>query len=125
MQAPMTLITDHVGATLAGATSTLATLAVASQVPAPPGMPAWLPYVGSILGPVLAWLGTRVLLAVAVRQRAIAAAKRARAAALLADANPKNDPDAAALQAEADAADATADALDAARGAASATSHKP
>lgn len=121
MHQPLAIITDHAGATIAGTTSSVATLAVAAQTPVPPGMPAWLPYLGSVLGPVLAWLGTRVLIAVATRQRAIAASKRARAAALLADGEKSNDPDAAVLQAEADAADATADALDAARGAAAAT----
>lgn len=121
MHHPLSIVTDHAGATIAGATSSVATLAVAAQTPAPAGLPAWIPYLGSVLGPVLAWLGTRVLIALAVRQRAIAAAKRARAEQLLADNDKTNDPQAAELQAEADAADATADALDAARGASKAT----
>lgn len=109
-------ISSHVGATVAGATSTVATLAVATQVPAPPGMPSWLPYLGSLAGPVLAWVGARVLIAVATRQRKLAERKRERAAALLADGNKDNDDDAERLKDEADAAEATADALDAARG---------
>lgn len=112
----ITSISDHAGAMTAGATSTVATLAVATQVPAPAGMPAWLPYLGSLAGPILAWVGARVLIALATRQRAIAAAKRKRAAELLADENKENDKQAAQLQDEADAAQATADALDAARG---------
>lgn len=115
-QGLITTISEHAGAMTAGATSTVATLAVASTTPAPPGVPTWLPYLGSLAGPVLAWLGARVLIALATRQRAIAAAKRRRAAELLADADKTNDGQALQLQDEADAAQATADALDAARG---------
>jgi hypothetical protein len=57
-----------------------------------------------------------VLVALATRQRALAAAKRRRAAELLADGDAGNDVQASHLQDEADAAQATADALDAARG---------
>lgn len=110
------IIGEHTGAMAAGATSTLATLAVATTTPAPAGMPVWLPYLGSLAGPVLAWLGARVLIAIATRQRALAAAKRRRAAELLADSDAGNDKVALQLQDEADAAQATADALDAARG---------
>ena len=112
----VTAVGEHAGAMTAGATSTVATLAVASQVPAPAGVPVWLPYLGSLAGPVLAWLGARVLVALATRQRALAAAKRRRAAELLADGDAGNDAQASHLQDEADAAQATADALDAARG---------
>jgi hypothetical protein len=100
----------------AGATSTVATLAVASTTPAPAGIPAWLPYLGSLAGPILAWVGARVLIALATRQRSIAEGKRKRAALLLADADKTNDAQALQLEDEADAAQATADALDAARG---------
>ena len=109
-------IGDHAGAMAAGATSTVATLAVASTTPAPAGVPVWLPYLGSLAGPILAWVGARVLIALATRQRAIAEAKRKRAALLLADADKSNDAQALQLEDEADAAQATADALDAARG---------
>lgn len=109
-------VSEHMGATIAGATSTVATLAVATQVPAPPGLPAWLPYVGSLAGPILAWLGARVLVALATRQRKLAERKRQRAALLKADNDKSNDGEAEKLEDEADAAEATADALDAARG---------
>ena len=109
-------IGDHAGAMAAGATSTVATLAVASTTPAPAGVPVWLPYLGSLAGPILAWVGARVLIALATRQRAIAESKRKRAALLLADADKTNDAQALQLEDEADAAQATADALDAARG---------
>lgn len=109
-------IGDHAGAMAAGATSTVATLAVASTTPAPAGVPVWLPYLGSLAGPILAWVGARVLIALATRQRAIAEVKRKRAALLLADADKSNDAQALQLEDEADAAQATADALDAARG---------
>jgi hypothetical protein len=109
-------IGDHAGAMAAGATSTVATLAVASTTPAPAGVPVWLPYLGSLAGPILAWVGARVLIALATRQRAIAEAKRKRAALLLADGDKSNDAQALQLEDEADAAQATADALDAARG---------
>lgn len=112
----ITTVGEHAGAMTAGATSTLATLAVATQVPAPAGMPGWLPYLGSLAGPILAWVGARVLIAIATRQRALAVAKRKRAAELLADEDKGNDKQAQQLQDEADAAQATADALDAARG---------
>jgi hypothetical protein len=112
----LSTVTDHAGAMTAGAASTVATLAVASTTPAPAGVPAWLPYVGSLAGPVLAWVGARVLIALATRQRAIAEAKHRRALALLADNDKSNDALAQQLEDEADAAQATADALDAARG---------
>lgn len=115
-QGLISIIGEHTGAMAAGATSAIATLAVATTTPAPAGVPEWLPYIGSLAGPVLAWLGARVLVALATRQRAIAQAKRRRAAELLADADVANDKVALQLQDEADAAQATADALDAARG---------
>jgi hypothetical protein len=116
LNAATTIISEHAGATIAGATSSVATLAVASQVPAPPGVPPWLPYLASMAGPILAWLGTKVLVALATRWRSIAAAKTARAQALRSDNDKSNDDEAAKLEAEADAAKAAADALDAARG---------
>jgi len=109
-------VSEDMGATVAGATSTVATLAVASQVPAPDGVPAWVPYLGSLAGPILAWVGARVLAALAARQHKIAELKHKRAAALKADGDKSNDDEAEKLEDEADAAEATADALDAARG---------
>lgn len=116
MQGIVHTVSEHMGATVAGATSTVATLAVASQVPAPPGIPSWLPYLGSLAGPILAWVGARLLVAAATRQRKLAERKRERAKALKEDGDKSNDDEAEKLEDEADAAEATADALDAARG---------
>ena len=116
MQQVITTISENMGATVAGASSTVATLAVASQVPAPAGVPSWLPYLGSLAGPILAWVGARLLVAAATRQRKLAERKRERAKALKADDDKGNDSEAEKLEDEADAAEATADALDAARG---------
>lgn len=116
MQGVVTTVSENLGATIAGASSTVATLAVASQTPVPSGVPEWLPYLGSLAGPILAWVGARVLAALAARQHKIAELKHKRAAALKADGDKSNDAEADKLEDEADAAEATADALDAARG---------
>lgn len=116
MQGVVTTVSENLGATIAGASSTVATLAVASQVPAPAGVPGWLPYLGSLAGPILAWVGARLLVAAATRQRKLAERKRERAKLLKADDDKGNDSEAEKLEDEADAAEATADALDAARG---------
>lgn len=109
----LNLAADHTATVTASAASFGTTLSLAAgAVTPPPGLPQWLPYLGTIVGPVLVWLVHKAIGAWAVRTRSLAAAKRKRAAALLADANPANDAEAKTLEDEADADDATADALD-------------
>jgi hypothetical protein len=69
----------------------------------------------SVVGPILMAMGMRVLSAVAARKRALAAAKEQRARALRADKDVSNDAQADALEDEAASLKADADALEAAR----------
>lgn len=113
LEATMTALSNPL---LAGATSFASTLGLAAEaLPVPAGLPAWVPYAMSILGPVLMALGIRVLGAVAARKRALAEAKAARARALRSDKDPGNDVLATALEDEAVALKADADALEALR----------
>lgn len=101
---------------IAGATSFASTIGLAAgALPVPEGVPNWLPYAVSVMGPILMALGMRVLGGIAARKRALAESKARRAAALKADKDPANDAEAAKLEDEAAALKADADALDAAR----------
>lgn len=103
---------------LAGAASFASTLGLATNaLPVPAGLPSWLPYVVSVLGPVLMALGIRVLHAIAARKRALAAAKESRARLLRSDKDLSNDVLATALEDEAISLKADADALEALRAA--------
>lgn len=100
----------------ASATSFLGTLGLAiGALPVPDGVPSALPYIVSVLGPVLIAVGMRLLAGFAARKRALAEAKRKRAAQLRSDSVPTNDGDAARLEDEADALEADAAALEAAK----------
>lgn len=101
---------------LAASASFASTVGLAANaLPVPEGIPAWVPYLVSVCGPVLMALGVRVLNAVAARKRALAEAKEARARALRADGEVSNDGQAAALEDEAAVLKADADALEAVR----------
>lgn len=107
----MTALTNPV---LAAGTSFASTLGLAANaLPVPEGLPAWVPYAVSVLGPVLMALGIRVLRAISARKRSLAAAKDARAASLRKDNDPANDAEAVALEDEAAALRAEAAALEA------------
>lgn len=108
------VVADHTASLAAGAAGFLATLGFASgQFPVPSGVPEWLPYAVSILGPVAAVVGTRILAGWAAGKRRLAEKQRARAAALLADKDKSNDAEAHQLEDKADANEAVADVLDA------------
>jgi hypothetical protein len=78
-------------------------------------MPGWIPYLTTVLGPMLVFVAGRLLAARSARDRSLAAAKEARAATLRADNDPTNDGEAAALEDAADSLRAEADALEALR----------
>lgn len=108
---------DPIVAIGASVTSFLGTLGLATHaLPVPSTVPEWLPYVSTILGPVLVVIVNKLLAGKSAQERSIAAAKEKRAADLLADGKPENDGEARRLQDEADSARAVADALDAAKG---------
>jgi hypothetical protein len=87
---------------LASTASVGATVGLASGVaPVPDGVPAWLPYAVSTLAPLAIYVAKRLLDARAARKEARAAVLAARAKALLADGDPENDLQAAALELEA------------------------
>jgi len=91
----------------------LAALAHMAGAPTlPDGAPWWLVLLFSAGGPVVTWalvLGGRVFARVL---RAWASEKRAEAARMLADKDPKNDGEAVTLKLQASAADAAADVLE-------------
>lgn len=99
---------------LAASASFASTIGLATNaLPVPDGVPAWLPYAISVLGPILMAFGIRVLRAISARKRALAEAKDARAATLRKDGDPANDAEAVALEDEAAALRAEAAALEA------------
>lgn len=116
--------------TSAGGTAAVAAANVAGQAPVPEGLPQWLPFVFTVLGPVLTLVVKRLFAASAAKKRALAKAKaedekrlRARVEAIRADGNPANDAVADRLEEGADklhaeviAAEAEAAALEAAKG---------
>lgn len=72
----------------------------ATDVPLPSGLPAWLPWLLSLMGPALMFLlGSGV--------KGLAAYLHAKAKQLKEDNDPKNDAEAAALDALADSLDKT------------------
>ena len=94
---------DHVSPAAAplaaSATSFAATLSLAAGVaPTPAGLPTWVSYLTTILGPVLVLLVGRLLAADAARRRSLAATQQARAAKLRADKDPTNDHEADKLE---------------------------
>lgn len=115
--------------TSAGATATVA-VANATSGAVPEGVPTWLPFVFTVLGPVLAMVVKRFFAAAAAKKRALANAKaadekrlRARVDSIRADGIASNDVIADRLEESADklhveviAAEAEAAALEAAKG---------
>ena len=113
-------IFDHLHApaasVAAAGTSFAATLSLAAGVaPVPVAVPQWLPYLSTILGPVLVLVFGRVLAADAARRRSLAASQAKRAADLRADKDPTNDHEAAKLEDAAAGNRAFADAEEALR----------
>lgn len=101
---------------LAGLTSFASTVGLAAEaLPVPAGVPAWLPYIVSIAGPVLTVISVRILNARAAHKRALAEAKAQRAKQMREDGDPLNDREAADLEDTAAALRAEAAALEAAR----------
>lgn len=101
---------------LAAGTSFVSTVGLAANaLPTPEGLPVWVPYLFSVVGPVLMAMGVRFLSALAARKRALARTKESRARALRADGDPTNDKYAAVLEDEAAVLAADADALEAIR----------
>jgi hypothetical protein len=105
---------DHGSALPLSVASALGTLGLAAgALPVPAGLPAWLPYLSTIVGPVLIFIVQKVLAARAARDRSLADSKAKRAAQLRADNDPSNDGEAAKLEDEVDSLAAEAAALDA------------
>lgn len=100
----------------ASATSLVASTGLAvGAIPIPEGMPTYLPWLLTVLGPVVTMVTGRVLSSWAAGKRARAAAKKRRAEELLADKDPTNDKEAHQLEEDADTLKAEADKLDALR----------
>lgn len=110
------VIAPHAATTTASVTSFGATLGLAAgALPVPTGLPSWLPYVVSVMGPALVFLLNRLLAAAAANRRSLAASKARRAKELLTDKDPANDAEGRKLEDDAEQLEATADALDAAK----------
>lgn len=108
------LFQQHPAAISGSLVSTISTLGITTgAVPVPPGAPMWLPYLLSVCGPMLMFVAHRLLAARAAKKRALAASKSARALALRADSDPRNDAEANALEDSAAELVAEAAALDA------------
>lgn len=113
IDAAVTALSNPILAATASFASTVGL--AANALPVPEGIPAWVPYLVSVCGPVLMAIGIRVLNAVAARKRALAAAKESRARALRTDEDHENDREAEVLEDEAAVLKADADALEAIR----------
>lgn len=95
--------------------SFIGTLGLATHaLPVPSDVPQWLPYLSTILGPVLIVVVNKLLAGKSAQEKSLADAKERRARDLLADGKPENDAQAQKLLDEADEARAKAAALDAA-----------
>lgn len=98
----------------AGVTSFAATLSLAAgAAPVPAELPTWLPYLTTIVGPLLVLLAQRALSAFGAARRSLAESQEKRARQLLADKNPANDAEAHALEDKAAQNRAIADAVEA------------
>ena len=98
----------------AAATSFAATLSLAAgAAPIPATVPTWLPYLTTILGPLLVLLFGRILAADAARRRSLAASQKDRAQRLRSDADKSNDAEADKLEDSAAGNLAVADAEEA------------
>lgn len=101
----------------AGVTSFAATLSLAAgAAPVPAEVPAYLPYLTTIIGPVLLFLLGRGAKAFAAYRHGLAKSQRERAARLRADNDPTNDAQADALEDKAAGNDALANAVEAIKG---------
>jgi hypothetical protein len=106
-------VAHNQGPIVASATSVLGTMGLASgAVPAPDSAPNWLPYLVTLVGPVLTMVIHRALSAAGAAKRARAQAKLRRAERLRADRDPKNDDEADKLEEEAASDHAIGDVLD-------------
>jgi len=92
----------HADAVLASLASVGATVGLATEaVPVPEGLPTWVAYLATTVTPLAIYVINRAAGVRAARKEARAAFNEARAKELLADSNPENDLQAAALAQEA------------------------